>query len=92
MNHALFVRGFECRRDLHAHRRHFFFRQWAIFQAVGKRGSSDVFHHHEIDVVLNIEIVHGGDVGMIQLGEGQRLGAKSLARGITGQLARGQHL
>ena len=78
-------------RDLESERDHFFFRQTFAAEFLRESGAGDEFHDQEIDAVLRIEIVDGGDVGMIQFREGQGFFAKALAGGFVAENAWGQN-
>ena len=60
--------------------------------ALGERRSRDVLHDEEVDPVGAVEVVNGGDVGVVQARQGLRFAAESPPRRFVAQHPRRQHL
>ena len=84
MDDALLVRLFESRRDLHAQPADLFLGQFPRLEHIGKRGPGYKFHRQKIDLLLCVKVEDGGDIGVIELGQG--LGF--LAEPFPGRLVR----
>ncbi len=70
MDHALPMRFVESVRNLDGVAQRLVEWKRTPPQPVGQRLSLDVFHNQEINVVLFADIVKGGNVGVIQAGDG----------------------
>src|SRR6266705_491247 len=92
MHYATLVCGHQAARELTSERKHFFFRQRSSSQLAVERGSLDVLHREKINTALAIEVVDGGNVGMIKLGERKGFLAKTLTCNLVGQRSSRQQL
>ncbi len=79
MNDAVVMSRGQPFRELHPEAEDFFLRQRPGSYFLAERDSGDVFHHQEIHTLLCVEVVDGGDVGMIKLRENQSLFVKMRA-------------
>lgn len=78
MNDAVFVGFFEGVSNLRAESGHFFFGETRVGKALGHGIPGDEFHNQKILALLSVEIVDGGNVGMIELGEREGFFAEKL--------------
>lgn len=92
MYDPMFMSGRQTITELHSQAQNFLFRQRSSGKLVAERGSRDVLHHQEIHALFRIKIVNGGDIGMIQFGEGQGLFVEMFASSFIGDGSRTQHL
>ena len=67
-------------------------RQRARREARLERAAGHVLHDQEVVSILGIEVEDGGDAGVGEAGQGQRLAAKSLAGHRVAQRAAQEHL
>jgi predicted component of type VI protein secretion system len=86
------VRGGQPLRQLQPQPCHLRLQQRPLGQVLRHHRSRHVLHHQEVEPVLGVEVEHHGDVGMSELGEGQRLAAEPLARRFVSQQAGQQQL
>ena len=68
------------------------FRQRTWSKGGLERIARNVLHDEEIGVALSVEIVNGGDVGVIHLGEGACFVAKTVTCGFVGERSGREHL
>src|SRR5712692_197723 len=78
MNHAVLVRGGDSLRQLQAEPQHVLFRKRTGAQRVAERRPANVLHDEEVAVVLPLEVVNRGDIGMIKLAQEFGLSAESI--------------
>ncbi len=83
MNHSLFMGLFERSCDLPNDRRRSFDGERAGLQRSRKSLARNALHHQVVHFVLLANVVYGGDMGVAQLRQRQRLFAKSSARLIS---------
>ncbi len=79
-------------RDLRAQPGDVGFREGAFFEPLRERSAFDEFHHEEVDIPLRIEVVHGGDVRMVQPRQGKSFPTEPPAGGRVGGPIGRQHL
>src|ERR1019366_8971885 len=79
MNHSVLMRCRQGLRELHAQTENFLLRQRSGSHLFAECDSGDVLHHQEVRALLRVEVVNGGDVGMVELGENQSFFAEMLA-------------
>ena len=82
MNHAFFMRGFECVSDLAGNAQRFLQRNRASLDALGQRRTLDQLHHQ----IVRPDVVKRANVGMIQRRNGPRLTLEALAEVFLGNL------
>jgi hypothetical protein len=92
MHDAGRVRGQQAFRQLRAEVKQVAFRQRAADQLLRQGAAGDVFGDEVSDAVVGVEIIDGGDVGMIEAGESERLVTQAVARGLVGQRLGGEDL
>jgi hypothetical protein len=74
-------------RELNSETLNLLRRQRAFFQALTQRTSRNQLHGQKVHSVLGTEFENRSDVGVIQLGEGQRFLAKLLSRCVVSERA-----
>lgn len=84
MNDGVIVGGDESIDKLKGESEEFGFGERADGEALAERLSGNVLHDEKVGAALSVEIVDGGDVGMIELGERVGFVVETMARGIVG--------
>ena len=85
MNHSVLMRRRQALRELHAQTENFLLRQRSGSHLFAECDSGDVLHHQEIHTLPRVEVVDGGDVGMVELREDQSFFVEMLAGGFVDQ-------
>ena len=70
MNYSLLVSSSQPFGQLRTETSYFFFRQWPRCELLVECGSGNVLHHQEVHSPLRVKVVDGGDVGMVESGQG----------------------
>ena len=89
---AALVRLLERRRHVAAECRDLFLRERAAGDVLRQRLAGHVLHDQEVDPVAAVEIVHRGDVRVVQPGQRLRFTPEPPPCRLVGQHARWQHL
>jgi len=79
MNHPVVIRCRQAFRKLHAQAEDLLLRQRSGSHFLAECNSGDVLHHQEVHALLRVEVVDGGDVGMVELRENQSFFVEMLA-------------
>ena len=85
MNDAALVRFFESGRHVARKRDDLSLGQRPFGDALDSVGPGDVFHDEEIHTVGAVEVVNGGDVGVVQAGQRLRFAPESPPRCLVTQ-------
>ena len=92
MDHAFAVRRFQSVGQLQPNLEDFFLRQGPGCQPLIQRCAGDQLSHQEIDVLLSVEVMHSGDIRMIQARQSDRFLAEAFAGRVVCQGPRRQDL
>ncbi len=88
MDDALLVCGVQRREHLPRHLHHLSHRprRWLDLQAIFERPAAHQQHHQVQQPVVFARVVHGQDVGVLQVGDGLNLAVEALDKvGLVGQ-------
>src|SRR5437016_8452435 len=91
MHYATLVCGHQAARELTSERKHFFFRQRSSSQLAVEGGPLDILHREKINTALAIEVVDGGNIGMVKLGERKGFLAKTLTADSSASVPAGSN-
>ena len=86
------MRGFEPGRELRTELQDLALRHRSRGEPRIECLAGDALEHQEVHPVLGVEVVDGDDIGVVELGERQRLAAEALPRHLVGQRAGRQQL
>ncbi len=94
MDDALLVRGVQRRQHLLCHLQHPSHRpgRWLDLQAVFERPAAHEQHHQVQQPVVFARVVHGQDVGVLQVGDGLNLAVEALDKVGLVRQGRIEHL
>ena len=81
----MLMRFVERRSNLHPEIDDLFFWKSPRRQPLSQRDALDILHHQKIHALVGFQSEERLDVGMIQLGQRERVGAKTLPRGLIPQ-------
>jgi hypothetical protein len=84
MNDGVLMGSGESLDELKGESEDFGFGKWAGGESGAERAARNVFHYEEIGAALCIEIVDGGDVGMIEFWKCERLIVEAMANSFLG--------
>jgi len=87
MNDGVIVCSDEALSELNRERKKLRFREKARGEAFAERPAGNVLHDEEVRAALRIEIVDGGDVGVIEFRQRAGFVVEATARGIIGESA-----